>query len=291
MTLAFFMVELLNGLSIGMLLFLLAGGLSLIFGMMNVMNLAHGSLYLIAAFLGWWMVVNTKNFWLAMLVAPCGAALLALLLERLLRSLYSRGHLDQVLATFGLSIAATEAVRLVWGVEIRSIPVPPLLSANLQFMGSPFPTYRLFIIAVGLMVFVCLLLLVERSRLGAIVRAVVDDHQMVDGLGVNVSAVFIAVFALSGLLAGLSGVVAAPILGVYSGLDFEVLLLALAVVVVGGVGTVRGAFVASLLVAEAETLGKLLLPPGLELFVLFLMMTGVLLLKPNGLFGKKAMVS
>ena len=281
----FLLAQLLNGLVYGMLLFLIAAGLSLIFGLMNVVSLAHGSFFMLGAFIGLAVYRVTHSFWLACLIAPIPVTILGTIMEMgFLRPLYRRGHLDQVLLTFGFTFIFFDAVQTFWGREIFSIPVPPLLQGVVHFGSGVYPIYRLFLIALGTVLALILWLVLERSRLGAMVRAGVDDSAMAAGLGGNIPALFTGVFSGGVALAGLGGVVAGPILGVYAGMDADILIPAFIVIVVGGMGSLRGAFIGSLLIGEADTFGKAYLPE-LALFFIYLVMAVVLLARPQGMFG------
>ncbi len=283
-----FVIQLTNGLVFSLLLFLMAAGLSLIFGLMDVVNLAHGTFFLLGGYVGLSVVRWTGNFWLALLIAPIVVGCVGLLLElTLLRRLYLRGHLDQVLFTFGAALIGADLLRWNWGAFVETVPTPQALAGAVDIMGIDFPVYRLAMIGLGLAVAALLWLVIERTRVGAIVRAGVSDAQMTGGLGINIQQVFAGVFAVGTGLAALSGVAAAPIVNLYPGLDFEILILAMAVVVVGGLGTLKGAFWGSLLIGMADTFGKAL--PGLSgfsVFVIFVIMALVLLIKPAGLFGR-----
>jgi branched-subunit amino acid ABC-type transport system permease component len=287
MTLDTFIIQLTNGLVFSLLLFMLAAGLSLIFGLMDVVNLAHGTFYLLGGYVGLSIVGWVGNFWLALLLAPLLVGGLGLLLEvTLLRRLYRRGHLDQVLFTFGAALIGADLMRWVWGGFVLTIPTPALLAGQVDLMGIAFPVYRLTMIAVGLAIAALLWLLIERTRVGAIVRAGVSDAQMVGALGIDVQKVFAGVFAVGCGLAALSGVAAAPIVNLYPGLDFEILILAMVVVVVGGLGTLKGAFWGSLLIGMADTFGKSSPVAQFSSFVIFVIMALVLLIRPAGLFGR-----
>lgn len=286
MTITTFLFQLTNGLVFSLLLFMTAAGLSLIFGLMNVINLAHGSFYLLGGYVGLSIALSTGNFWLALLVAPLLVGALGLLVElTLLRRLYARGFLAQVLCTFGLSLIALDLMRWTWGTFPQSIPVPVQLAGSVTLFGDAYPVYRLALIGAGLLIALLLWLTLERTQLGAVVRAGVSDAQMAGGLGINVGLVFAGVFAAGSALAALAGVAAAPIVGIYPGLDADTLILALVVVVVGGLGTLRGAFLGSLLVGMADTFGRALLPQ-LAVFIIFALMVFVLLVRPAGLFGR-----
>ncbi len=281
-----FLIQLLNGLVFSMLLFVLAAGLSLIFGQMNVINLAHGAFYLLGGYVGLSIVRHTGNFWLALLVAPLLVGGLGLVIEFfILRRLYGREqHLRQVLFTFGLALIAADLMRWQWGAHVEAIPSPELLAGQIPMFSLQFPLYRLALLAFGLALAAILWLILERTRLGAIIRAGVSDARMVSGLGINIQLVFAGVFTLGTALAALAGVVGAPVLSLYPGLDFEILILTLVVVVVGGLGTLKGAFFGSLLIGLAATFGRALWPE-FSLFLIFAVMAFVLLIRPSGLFG------
>jgi branched-chain amino acid transport system permease protein len=283
----FLLVQFLNGLGYAMLLFLMAAGLSLIFGLMNVVSLAHGSFFMLGAFIGLSIFTATHSYWLALLLAPLPTAVVGILVERLfLRRLYQRGHLDQVLLTFGFTFVFFDLVRSVWGSDIRTMPPPDLLQGVIHIADGAFSTYRLFLIALGIVLATLLWLLIERSRLGAMVRAGVDDSAMAAGLGANVPVLFTGVFGVGVLLAALGGVAAGPVLGLYPGMDSDILIPAFIVIVIGGMGSLRGAFVGSLLIGEADTFGKAYFP-SLALFLIYLVMAIVLLARPQGIFGIK----
>jgi branched-subunit amino acid ABC-type transport system permease component len=280
-------IQLLNGLAYSLLIFLIATGLSLIFGMMDVINLTHGSFYMLGAYLASSLVGRTgDNFWLALVAAPLGVALIGVVLELgYLRPVYKRSHLDQVLLTFGFAYVFSDVVRTVWGSDIRSLPYSPMLQGAIEILGRPYPKYRFFVIVFGLVLALLLWLLLERTRLGSIVRAGVADQEMVSGLGINITLVFTAVFAVGAALAAVSGVIAGPVLGMHPGMDFDVLIVALIVVVVGGLGTFSGSFWGSLLIGIADTFGKVL-QPDFSMALTFAVMAAVLLLRPAGLFGR-----
>ena len=283
-----FLIQLLNGLVTSMLLFVMAAGLSLIFGLMDVINLTHGAFYLLGGYIGLTAVRLLGDFWLALIIAPLVVGGLGLLIEYFfLRRLYGRHrHLEQVLFTFGVTLIIIDLTRATWGAYVESIPSPALLSGQVSLFHIQFPVYRLSLIGFGLLLAFLLWLLIERTRLGAIVRAGVSDAEMVSGLGINIQRVFAGVFAFGTGLAALAGVVGAPVFTLYPGLDSEILILALVVVVIGGLGTLKGAFFGSLIIGLADTFGKALLPE-LSRFILFAVMAFVLLLRPSGLFGPK----
>jgi branched-chain amino acid transport system permease protein len=283
----FFLEQLLNGLVYGVLLFLTAAGLSLIFGLMNVVSLAHGSFFMLGGYVGYAIFRLTGSFWLALLLAPVPIAVVGIVMEMaFLRPLYRRGHLDQVLLTFGFTFIFFDAVQTIWGRDVLALPQPAALNGVIALGTGVFPTYRLFLIALGFVIALLLWLFLDRSRLGARVRAGVDDSAMASGLGCNIPALFTAIFGAGVALAALGGVAAGPIFGMYPGEDAEILIPAFIVIVVGGMGSLRGAFVGSLLIGEADTFGKAYVPQ-LALFFIYLVMAVVLLARPQGLFGIK----
>ena len=287
-TLAFYGIQFLNGMAYSLLLFLLAMGLSLIFGMMDVMNLAHGSFYMLGAYVGLLLLGWTGQFWFALILVPVAVGVLGVAVESsLLRPLYRRGHLDQVLLTFGLSFVIMDMTKLIWGADIRSLPAPPGLAGSTTIFSRAFPEYRLFVIGIGLLLALALWVFLERTRVGAVIRAGVADKEMVSGRGINITLVFTLVFGLGVALAGLSGIIAGPVLGLYPGMDFETLMITLIVVVVGGLGTLKGSFWGAILIGQAQTFGKVLVPD-FALLIVFAIMAIVLLVRPTGLFGKEA---
>lgn len=278
----FLAVQTLNGLVYSMLLFLLALGLSLTFGLLRVVNLAHGAFFLLGAYFGLTVWRYTQSFWVALLLAPIGTALVGALLERLwLQRFYARSELDQVILTFGFALVFADLMTMAWGKEIIGLPPPPLLSGSVQIGTISYPGYRLLLIAAGLFLFAATWLAVERTRIGALIRASVSDRVMVSGLGFDIRLLFTYVFAFGVGLAGLAGVLGAPITSIYPGLDFEVLITTLIVVVVGGLGNIVGAFWASLMIGLAETYGKAFYP-AIASFIIFGLMAGVLLLRAIG---------
>lgn len=305
MDLTFFLEQIFNGLGYGFMLFLLAAGLTLVFGIMDTLNLAHGSLFMVGAYVAAAVHVQSGSFILAVLVAVLATVLLALLLEALLvRRLYGRDHLAQVLATFGLVLIADDAVKFIWGPSPIMAPTPALLSGPVDLLGLPYPSYRLLILAAGLAVAAGLYLLVNHSRLGMLVRAGASNRAMAEFMGVRVSKVFAIVFALGAALAALAGALMGPISAVAVGMGEAILIPALVVIVIGGIGSVRGAFVASLLVGLVDTAGRAFLPlllrellppalaadagPAIASIAMYMLMAGVLVFKPSGLFPARA---
>ena len=281
-----FFGQALNGLAYGVLLFLLSVGLTLIFGMLDVVNLAHGAFYMLGAYAGLALIASTGSFWLALLLAPLIVGAIGALLERgVLRPLYRRPPLDQVLLTFGLIYVFEDVVKWIWGGRIRSIPAPDAFSGSVQVFGATIPSYRLFVIVFGLVMAVLLWLLIERTRLGSIVRAGVFDAEMASGLGINIHRVFTGVFAFGVALAALSGVIAGPIQSAYPAMGGEILVRTLIVVVVGGLGSLKGSLAGSLIIGQAETFGKAWLPET-SMLIIYVVMALVVLLRPQGLFGR-----
>jgi len=282
-----FVAQLLNGLVYGVLLFLMAAGLSLIFGLLNVVSLAHGSFFMLGAFFGLAIFKATGSFWLALVIAPIPVIALGVLLELLfLRPLYRRGHMDQVLLTFGFTFVFLDLVQTVWGRMVLRLPAPDALQGIVHIGLGAFSAYRLFLIGFGFVIALLLWLLLERSRVGAMVRAGVDNAAMAAGLGANVPALFTGIFGFGVALAALGGIAAAPVLGLYPGMDSEILIPAFIVIVIGGMGSLRGAFIGSLLIGIADTFGKAYFQ-SIALFLIYLAMVAVLLIRPQGLFGIK----
>ncbi len=293
--------QLLNGVQLGILLFLLAAGLTVVFGVMDLMNLAHGSLYMIGAFIAATVAIATGSYVLAIGAAIVGVVIVGVIFEvTLLRGLYGRGHLDQVLATFGLILFFNELVRVVWGPEGLEMPLPAFLDTAVTIFGFSYPVYRLGVIGVGLVTAALLYLVVAHTRIGMLIRAGASDRVMVGALGVDIKGLFTLVFGLGAGLAGLAGVMAAPILSVAIGMGEEILILAFVVIVIGGIGSIQGAFVAAIVIGVIDTLGrsflddafKLFLPanaaetaaPAVASMLIYILMAAVLFFRPRGLF-------
>ena len=285
MTAEFWLTQTFNGLSYGALLFLLASGLSLIFGVMRIVNLAHGSYFMLGGYVGLSVVWRTGSFALAALTAALAIALVGIGMERLFLRRLPGQTLGQVLMTVGFAVIFQDLALLIWGGDPYSIPVPPVLSGSLHLGPSSFPVYRLFIVVVAAVTGAALWLGLDRTRAGAMIRAAVDDGEMAQGVGINVPRVSMGVFALGAFLAALGGVIGGAFLGVYPGADFEVLPYAFVVVIVGGLGSLPGAMVGSLLVGLLDNFGKALFPE-LSYFTLFAPMALILALRPTGLFGR-----
>lgn len=281
----FWAMQTMNSLSLGILLFLIASGFSLIFGLMRIANLAHGSFYLLGAYVGLAVLNKTESWPLAVLAASVGVPVAGILLQRLFLNRLHNQELPQVLLTFGFMFIFADLALYLWGGTPQTLPKPEMFSSSVRFMGLVFPAYRLFVIGVGLFIAVGLWLFLEKTKVGAMVRAGVDDSEMARAVGINVPLIFTGVFALGVALAALAGVLGGPIIGVFPGLDLEILLLALVVVVIGGIGSIKGAFVGSLLVGILDNFGKALFPE-IAFFTIFAPMALVLALRPKGLFGK-----
>jgi branched-chain amino acid transport system permease protein len=279
----FFAEQVLNSLQFAMLLFLLAIGLSVVFGLMDYLNLAHGTIYMAAAYAAAMITAYSASFWLSLLVAPVISAGIGLALYLgLLKRAQASGHLVQVLLTVGVIYVGTDTVRILFGDLPRGVAQPSQLAGTVDLFGIGYPVYRLFIIALGVAVLTALYFALERTRLGALVRAGVDDRDTVETLGINIDRVFTSVFVLGAYLAGIAGVIAAPIFGVYPGMEMSIIILVLIVVIVGGFGSLKGAVLGSLLVAFADTFGKILLPD-FAMMMIYLVMAGVLIFRPSGL--------
>jgi branched-chain amino acid transport system permease protein len=296
--------QVLNGVQLGVLLFLLSAGLTLVFGIMNFVNLSHGSIYMMGAYFAAAAFNWSNSFLVAALVAIPGTLLLGLIIERVaLSTLYARDHLDQVLATFGLILFFNELVRIIWGPASIYMNVPPALSGTVDLFGLPYPSYRFAIIAVGLLVGIGLYLLIHKTRIGMLIRAGASNATMVGALGVNIKFLNAMVFGVGAALAGLAGLMAGPILSVQPGMGEPILILTLVVIVTGGIGSIRGAFYGALIVGIVDTMGRALLPfflreifertvaqaagPAIASIMIYLLMAVVLAFRPQGLFPVK----
>lgn len=295
----------LNGLQFGLMLFLLASGLTLVFGIMDMINLAHGALYMVGAFFAAWLVSLTGSFVAGVLLAIAATGAVGMVLETtLLRSLYTRDHLSQVLATFALILILNESVRMIWGSDL-SLRAPDALAGPVELLpGLFYPSYRLLIIGVGLLIALGLYFLVARTKVGALVRAGASNREMALAMGVNIKALFTAVFGLGAALCAVAGALLGPLLAVQVGMGEGILILAFVVIVIGGIGSVWGAFVGSLLVGFVDTMGRSLLPlafreflppqwaaaaaPAVASILIYVLMAVVLFLRPQGLFAARS---
>jgi len=293
--------QLLNGVQFGVFLFLVSAGLTLVLGIMNVVNLAHGSLYMLGAYFAATFYAWTGSLWIAFFLMVPASLLIGILVEIItLRRLYSRSHMDQVLATFGLILFFNEGVKMIWGAESQNMPIPESLSDPTLIFDIPYPTYRLVIIGVGLLIAIVLYLFISRTRTGMLIRAGASNGPMIRALGVNIRLLYTIIFGLGSFLAGLAGLMAGPILSVESGMGEDMLILAFVVIVIGGIGSIRGAVVASILVGVFDVIGRSFLPdlllkvvasdiaetagPALASMLIYLLMILVLFFRPEGLF-------
>jgi len=285
-TLAALAAQLFTGLILGGILVLLAIGLSLIFGLMTVVNFAHGSLYMLGAYVGFFVLGYTKSFWAALVIAPLVVGAFGLVIERLLiRPLYGRGPDDPLLLTFGLSLVLVEAVKLVAGKLGLTLDPPAALAGAVDLGFMKFPAYRIFVLLVTVVVLVALWLFLEKTNVGLVVRAGSRDALMVRALGIDLGRVWFLVFGLGIAMAGLAGILAGPLRGVYAEMGIEIIIEAFVVVVVGGMGSLPGAIVAGLLIGEVISLTTFFAPKLAEI-VVFIVMAVVLLARPSGLFGE-----
>ena len=298
----YFIEQCLNGVQLGMLLFLLAAGLTLIFGIMDLVNLAHGSLYMIGAYFAATFAAMTGSFIAGALLALAATLLVGMAVEVIaIRRLYGRDHLDHVLGTFGLLLFFNELVRLIWGPAGMTLPLPSQMLTAVQVLpGVYYPAYRIVIIAMTLVVALLLYVLVMRTRIGMLIRAGASNREMVGALGVNIKLLYTLVFGLGAALAGFAGLMQAPILTVQIGMGENILILAFVVIIIGGIGSIRGAFVASIFVGLVDTIGRAFLPDLLRLFLstnaastlgpslssmmIYMLMAAILVFRPEGLF-------
>ena len=285
-----FIEQTLNGVQFGVMLFLMAAGLTLIFGIMNLINLAHGSIYMAGAFFGATLFKLTGSFTLAIVLAVLASALVGAIIEWVvLRHFYARGHLDQVLVTFGLILISNDMVRLIWGVLPLPLSPPRSLAGSVQLFGDIYyPTFRLLVLGVGSAVALGLYLMVSHTRIGMWIRAGASNRPMASALGVDVQLLFLLVFSLGAALAGLAGMMAAPLTSVQMGMGEPILILALVVTVVGGIGSIRGAFVAAIVIGIGDTFGRIFLPQAFGSMAIFMLMAAILALRPKGLFSVHA---
>ncbi|HUT51052.1 MAG TPA: branched-chain amino acid ABC transporter permease [Alphaproteobacteria bacterium] len=303
-----FAEQMLNGVQFGIMLFLMAAGLTLIFGIMDFVNLTHGSLYMMGAFFGakalqWLLELTgwtgsttvTLLFAVAVLLGVLATVLLGAIIERgIFRRLYLGSHLDHVLATFGLLLFFNEFAKILFGSEPINVPKPPLLIAPVEILpGINYSSYRLAITVVGVIVVVGLYLLISRTRIGMLIRAGASNREMVTGLGININRLYTVVFALGAGLAGLAGIMTTPLTSVQVGIGEEIMILTFVVIVIGGIGSIRGAFIASIVIGIIDTIGRFLLPawfgytagPALASMAIYLAMAAVLFFRPSGLFA------
>ena len=302
MTWLLFVEQFLNGIQFGVFLFLISAGLTLVLGIMNVVNLAHGSLYMLGAYFASTFFAWTGSLLLSLVLMVPVLLVVGMIVEFVvLRTMSERDHMDQVLATFGLILFFNELVRIVWGVDAQPLTLPDWLAGNVEIIsGAPYPVYRLIVIAVGIAVAVLLYWVITQTRVGMLIRAGASNRPMVGALGVNIRFLYTLVFGLGAVFAGLAGLMAAPLLSVESGMGEEMLIFAFVVIVIGGIGSIRGALVASIIVGIFETVGRSILPyimlevvsaeaaqtagPALASMLVYILMAIILFFKPQGLF-------
>ena len=305
MTWLLFVEQILNGIQFGVFLFLVSAGLTLVLGIMNVVNLAHGSLYMLGAYISATFLTWTDNFLLAIVLMVPVILIIGILIELIvLRTMYDRDHMDQVLATFGLILFFNQSVIIVWGPDSQGMNIPAYLEGSIDIIpGVPYPIFRVAIIGAGLAMATFLFLLITRTKIGMLIRAGASNGQMVRALGVNIRLLFTVVFGLGAILAGFAGLMSGPISSVESGMGEDMLILAFVVIVIGGIGSIRGAVIASVLIGIVEMVGRSILPflmkeyisedaaqtagPAVASMLMYILMALVLFLKPQGLFPAK----
>ncbi len=276
----------LNGLTMGMVLVLVAGGLSIIFGMLDVLNFAHGSLYMLGGYLGYTLSVATGSFWLALLLAPVGVAIVGFFIEFFtLRPLYGRPPLHHLLLTFGISLIAQNAVKFIWGNDIYSVATPESLTGIVEFLGIAYPTYRLFILLFSIGIAILMWLLITKTRYGIVVRAGTEDIETLEAHGIDTRKVFTGVFILGSALAAIAGAAVAPMRTVYPQMGIDIIIDAFVVVIIGGLGSIRGTVIGALILGQAIQMGAVFLT-GFADAAIYIVMAGILLFKPSGLVAE-----
>lgn len=285
MDLTYFLIQTMNGVQYGLLLFLISSGLTLIFGIMNIINLAHGALYATGAYLAYWLTAQLGSLFLAITVAIPIAIAIGIIIERfLIQTLYKRGLLDQVLLTFGLILVFKAVQSILWGNDVYSVPIPQALQGSIPLTAIlEYPVYRIFVSVVCIVIAVTMYFVLQHTRLGMIIRGGASNREMMKALGINIRSIYTIVFAAGTVLAMLAGMLAAPLVSVYPGMGNSILIMVLVVVVIGGLGSIKGAFLGALLVGLTATWGSILLPEFAGSLV-YLLMVAVPLFKPHGLF-------
>ncbi len=282
-----FAIFFLHGLAYAGLLFLVSSGLTLVFGMMSVLNFAHASFYMLGAYFAYSILQITDNFWLALAISPILLFVIGAVVERfLLRKVHVLGHVHELLLTFGVAYIIHEAVKWIWGTDPHALTVSSFLSGSVEMMGIVYPVYRLFVFGASVCLGLFMWMVLFKTRIGIIVRAAVEDSPMVGALGINVPLVFMGVFATGAALSGLAGVVAGPLMSVDPGMAGAILIDAFVVIVVGGMGSLGGAVLASFIIGELQSFGVLLFPQ-FSLALIYMLMAVVLVLRPQGLFGER----
>jgi len=278
----------LHGLTYAGLLFLVSSGLTLVFGMMNVLNFAHATFYMLGAYFSWTLLRTTDSFWLSLVTAPALLFFIGAFVERfLLRRVHVLGHVHELLLTFGLAYVLTESVKWAWGTKPLAVPITGLLAQSIDLFGIVYPVYRIFVFSASVLVGILMALILYKTRVGIIVRGAVDDSDMVGALGINVPTLFMAVFAFGAALSGFAGVIAGPLLTTFPGMGDAILIDAFVVIVVGGLGSLGGAVLASFIIGELQSFGVLLFPK-FSLALIYLLMAAVLVIRPSGFFGRQS---
>lgn len=282
-----YLPQIFHGLVYGMLLFLVASGLTIIFGLMGVMNIAHAVFYMSGGYIAYTITYYIGNFWLSLLIAPVVVGVLGIMVERfLLRKIHVNGHMAEVLLTFGLFYILTEVIMVFWGKNPLAVAVPELLKGSIPLLGMKYPIYRLFVLGISFFIFLTMIFIILKTRIGIIIRAAVSDRDMVEVLGNNVHLVFVIVMGVGSAFAGLAGAVSAPLFMLQADMGVNILVDSFVVVIVGGTGSLLGAFIAAIMVGELQSLGILLIPK-VALIFQFILMAFVLTVSPSGLFGEK----
>jgi len=282
-----FLIQLLNSIQYGFLLFLVASGLTLVFGIMGIINLAHGAFFMFGAYLVYWLTGVVDNYFVAILLGLPIMLVMGYVIERLaIARLYQRDHLYQVLLTYGLILILNELQKILWGSDFYSVPVPAVLDGSIQLTeNQAYPIYRLFISVVCMLVAAGMYFVIARTRLGMIIRAGSVNREMVQSLGININRFYAIVFSAGAALAGFAGMIGAPVSSVYPGMGDQILIISFVVVVIGGIGSVKGAFVGAMIIGLADTFGKVLIPDYASMAV-YATMALILIWRPQGLFGR-----
>jgi branched-chain amino acid transport system permease protein len=281
-----FLIQVLNGVQYGFTLFLVASGLTLIFGIMGIINLAHGAFYMIGAYICFWLFGITDSLLVTFLLGIPIMFVFGYVIERLaISTLYKRDHLYQVLMTYGLILILNEMQKILWGSDFYSVPIPEVLSGSIPMGNQEYPVYRLFVSLVCMVVAAGMYVVIGKTKLGMMIRAGAGNREMAQALGININRVFAIVFSLGAVLAGFSGMIDAPLSSVYPGMGNYILIISFVVIVIGGIGSIKGAFVGAMLVGLADTFGKVLVPEFASM-VIYALMALVLLWRPQGLFGR-----
>ncbi|MCP5368269.1 MAG: branched-chain amino acid ABC transporter permease [Hyphomicrobiales bacterium] len=297
MDIAQFLVQILNGVQYGFLLFLIASGLTLIFGIMGIINLAHGAFYMLGAYLAYWLTLVTGNLFVAIAIGVPTMVVVGFLIERyFIAFLYNRDHLDQVLLTFGLILVINELQKIFWGTDFYSVPMPSVLKGSIPLTeNQDYPIYRLFISVVCMVIAASLYLLISRTRLGMKIRAGAANREMTQSLGIDIGWLFSVVFGIGVALAAFAGLIGAPVSAVYPGMGDHILIVSFVVVVIGGIGSIKGAFVGAMIIGLVDTFGKVIkiellgipILPENAAMTIYALMALVLVVRPQGLFGRR----